>query len=157
MTDDQTPNEMTDAEWDEADAAEIQEGSNLVGITMRLFQGRQSLARMRAGAERQRTAAEEQLRLLLDGSVDVGVRHVDASGLDEVAATWQADEHVTRLRPDALQVVEDAERALAQRRERQGLLGPFALQVANGAGARGAVVEHLGQGLVLDHRCSTRM
>ncbi len=61
----------------EAGAAEIQEGSNLMGKAMWLLQGRDSLDRMRAGASRARSAAEEQLTLLLDGSVEVDGRVID--------------------------------------------------------------------------------
>lgn len=55
----------------ELGAAEIVEGSNLMGRAMRLVQGGASLERMRAGAERARSSAEEQWRLLLEGSVEV--------------------------------------------------------------------------------------
>lgn len=55
----------------EADVLDIQRGANLLGKTMRLLQGRDSLDRMKTGAERARSSAEEQLTLLLEGEVQV--------------------------------------------------------------------------------------
>ncbi len=52
-------------------AREISDGENFLGRTMRLMQGSASLERMRAGAERSRTDAELQLKLLLEGSAEV--------------------------------------------------------------------------------------
>lgn len=49
------------------EAVEISDGKNLLGQAMRLVQGRGSLDRMRAGAERSRRATETQLSLLLEG------------------------------------------------------------------------------------------
>ena len=64
---------------------------------------------------------------------------------------------VAGLGADALQVVQDAERAAAQLGERQGLLGSLALEVADRALAAAAVVEHFRERLVLDHRSLARI
>jgi HlyD family secretion protein len=55
----------------EVGAVELQTGSNLLGKAMWLLQGGASLDRMRAGAARARSSAEEQLTLLLEGQVEV--------------------------------------------------------------------------------------
>lgn len=60
-----------------ASAAELEAGSNLAGVAMRLLQGGASLERMKAGAERARSAAEEQLTLLLEGQVEVEGKVID--------------------------------------------------------------------------------
>ena len=64
---------------------------------------------------------------------------------------------VARLRADTLQVEQDAQRAAPQFRELERFLGPFALEINDRAVAARAVVEHVRERLVLDHRCCILM
>ena len=74
-------------------------------------------------------------------------------GVDELLVARDVqDDVVARLRADALQVEQDAQGPPAQFGELEGLFGPFAFEVDDRAAAERAVVEHVGQRLVLDHR-----
>lgn len=56
---------------------DLVEGRNIMGRAMQLLQGSESMERMKSGAERQRSSAEESLTLLLEGSVQVEDRTLD--------------------------------------------------------------------------------
>ena len=83
-----------------------------------------------------------------DAAVQAGPERVD----ELLVARDVQDQEVAGLGADALQVMQDAERAAAQLGERQRLFGSLALEVADRARAAAAVVEHFRERLVLDHR-----
>ncbi len=63
--------QMTGAEEGFDAAAEIASGSNLMGWAMRAIQGRSSMERLQAGAERSRADAELQQKLMLEGQAEL--------------------------------------------------------------------------------------
>ena len=85
-----------------------------------------------------------------DAAVEAGPVRVD----ELLVARHVQDQVVAGLRADALQVEQDAQGPAAQVCELERLLGAFALEVNDRAIAARAVVEHVGERLVLDHRCS---
>ena len=125
--------------------------------------GRQTVAQLLVGVEQRlpelpRNPQQLVLVFVADADRD-GHRHdaaVEAGpvGVDELLVAGHVqDQVIAGFRSDALQVEQDAERPASQVRELESLLGAFAFQVNDRAVAARAVVEHVGERLVLDHRC----
>ena len=88
-----------------------------------------------------------------DAAEEAGPERVD----ELLVAADVQDQLVAGLRAEALQMVQDAERPAAQVRQLQRFLGVLAFEVADGGRAAAAVVEHLRECLVLDHRWVARL
>ena len=88
-----------------------------------------------------------------DAAVKAGPVRVD----ELLVARNVQDQVVARLGADTLQVKQDAERAPPQVRKLECLLGTFTLEVNDRAVAARAVIEHVRERLVLDHRCCILM
>lgn len=73
----QAERQLLAAKEAELSAEEIRAGENLMGGFMRMFQGDASMQRMRDAAARGRSGAEEQVKLLLDGRVEVDGHVID--------------------------------------------------------------------------------
>ena len=69
--------QLTAAREAEQSAEEIQAGENLLGGILRTVQGTASMDRLRAAASRGRASAEEQVKLLLEGRVEVDGHVID--------------------------------------------------------------------------------
>ena len=61
----------------EANVSEFREGENWLGRAMLFMQGKDSIERMQRGAQRGRTAAENQLALMEEGRVEIDGKVID--------------------------------------------------------------------------------